>query len=142
MTSPLSDNTEGQDTRSVAARSIVRLSEWVDGSYPETMDPELVLRRRIGKLMEETGEVGRALGGYTGENPRKGFTHTRADVMGELLDVAITALGAWEHMDGNRGRSIEALTVKLDALLNRAGLGAEPMHMIRAYSYQPTPEEP
>jgi hypothetical protein len=90
----------------------------------------------VGKLMEETGEVGQALGGYTGENPRKGVTHSREDLMGELLDVAITALGAWEHMDGNRGRSGHALAVKLDSILNRAGLGAEPGHMIRGYSLE------
>lgn len=113
--------------------SIRRLSTWIDESYPAEMHPELVLRRRIGKLMEEGGEVGLALGGYTGENPRKGFTHTREDVMKELLDVAVTALGAWEHMDGNRGNAHLAVTVHLDFLLNRVGLGAEPAHMMRGY---------
>lgn len=116
----------------VAARSIKRLSLWIDGSYPEGMDAELVLRRRVGKLMEEVGEVGTALGGVTGENPRKGFTHTALELRDELLDVAITALGAWEHLDGNRGRSIAALTVKLDELMDRAGLVAEPGSMMRA----------
>lgn len=121
---------------SVISRSVARLSAWIDGSYPVEIDPELHLRRRIDKLMEEVGETGQSLGGYTGENPRKGVTHTREDVMGELLDVAVTALGAWEHMDGNRSRSALALAVKLDALLNRVGLGAEAGSMIRGYSLE------
>jgi NTP pyrophosphatase (non-canonical NTP hydrolase) len=99
------------------------------------MHPELVLRRRIDKLMEEVGETGQALGGYTGENPRKGVTHTADDVKSELLDVAVTALGAWEHMDGNRGRAGLALAVKLDDLLDRVKLGAEPGAMMRGGEY-------
>jgi len=118
------------------SESVRRLSGWIDESYPVGIDPELHLRRRIGKLMEEAGEVAKALGGYTGENPRKGFTHTREDVMKELLDVAVTALGAWEHMDGNRGNAPLAVTVHLDFLLNRAGLGAEPAHMMRGYQLE------
>jgi len=121
---------------SAASESLARLSAWIDSSYPTSMDAELVMRRRVDKLMEETGEVGQAIGGYYGENPRKGVTHTLDDVMGELLDVAVTALGAWEHADGNRGRSIEALTVKLDYLLNRVNLGAEPGHMMRAGAFK------
>jgi NTP pyrophosphatase (non-canonical NTP hydrolase) len=101
------------------------LSRWIDDSYERDgfdLDGETVLRRRIDKLMEEVGEVGQALGGYVGENPRKGFTHEKEDVMAELLDVAITALGAWEHMGGNRGDSGEALEDKLYRVLNRVGL--------------------
>jgi NTP pyrophosphatase (non-canonical NTP hydrolase) len=119
---------------SATAASLRRLSAWIDGSYDPGMVKELVLRRRVGKLMEEVGEVGTALGGVTGENPRKGVTHTESQLMDELLDVAITALGAWEHMDGNQGRSVHALSVALDRILNRAGLGAEPGHMIRSYT--------
>lgn len=118
------------------SESVRRLSSWIDDSYPAGIDQELHLRRRIGKLMEETGETAQALGGYTGENPRKGLTHTREDVMKELLDVAVTALGAWEHMDGNRGNSDLAVTVHLDFLLNRVGLGAEPAHMMRGYQLE------
>jgi NTP pyrophosphatase (non-canonical NTP hydrolase) len=117
--------------KSVLSESVRRLSQWIDDSYPDDMPEELVLRRRTGKLMEEAGEVASALGGYTGENPRKGVTHSRDDVMAELLDVAVTALGAWEHMDGNRGHAFFALTLKLDAILLRANLGPEPGSMLR-----------
>ncbi|MFF9085146.1 MazG-like family protein [Streptomyces sp. NPDC014991] len=49
---------------------------------------------RILKLSEEVGEVAEAVIGATGQNPRKGVTHTWDDVQAELCDVAITALVA------------------------------------------------
>ncbi|RPE44435.1 hypothetical protein EDD90_7679 [Streptomyces sp. Ag109_O5-1] len=55
--------------------------------------PEGVLLRIL-KLSEEVGEVAQAVIGATGQNPRKGVTHTWEDVQGELCDVAITALVA------------------------------------------------
>lgn len=53
--------------------------------------PEGVLLRIL-KLSEEVGEVAEAVIGATGQNPRKGVTHTWDDVQSELCDVAITAL--------------------------------------------------
>lgn len=123
---------------SVIGRSAARLSAWVDASYPAGMDPELVLRRRVDKVNVEAGEVGQALEGYTGENPRKGVFDTREHVMKELLDVASAALNAWEHMDGNRGRSGAALEAHFDFALNRVGIGAEPGHMMRGYAFAAT----
>ncbi|MFF5024574.1 MazG-like family protein [Streptomyces collinus] len=55
--------------------------------------PEGVLLRIL-KLSEEVGEVAEAVLGATGQNPRKGVTHTWEDVQSELCDVAITALVA------------------------------------------------
>ncbi|MFY4720089.1 MazG-like family protein [Streptomyces sp. LaBMicrA B280] len=49
---------------------------------------------RILKLSEEAGEVAEAVIGATGQNPRKGVTHTWDDVQAELCDVVITALVA------------------------------------------------
>ncbi|MBB1252882.1 hypothetical protein H3146_05810 [Streptomyces sp. OF3] len=46
---------------------------------------------RLMKLTEETGEVMQAYIGTTGQNPRKGTTHSRADVADELVDVIVTA---------------------------------------------------
>ncbi|WIE81393.1 MazG-like family protein [Curtobacterium sp. MCSS17_016] len=86
-----------------------RFSTWLDSTYPDGMHEDLVTHRRVGKLVEEVGEVTAAIGGYFGENPRKGTTHTLDDLQGELLDVAFAALGAWEHLDGNTGRAGTAL---------------------------------
>jgi hypothetical protein len=40
----------------------------------------------------------------------------------ELLDVALSALAAWEHVDGNRGRSMAALSGWIASRAERAGV--------------------
>lgn len=68
---------------------------WLDGNRPLTGEGgrEGVLLRIL-KLSEEVGEVSEAVIGATGQNPRKGVTHTWDDVQAELCDVVITALVA------------------------------------------------
>ncbi|WP_405862834.1 MazG-like family protein [Streptomyces sp. NBC_01515] len=46
---------------------------------------------RLMKVVEEAGEASAAYIGMTGQNPRKGTTHTAADVADELCDVIIAA---------------------------------------------------
>ncbi|MFD0305079.1 hypothetical protein [Streptomyces sp. NPDC127119] len=46
---------------------------------------------RLLKVTEEAGEAAAAYIGMTGQNPRKGITHSRADVADELCDVIIAA---------------------------------------------------
>ncbi|WP_230393383.1 MazG-like family protein [Plantactinospora alkalitolerans] len=53
---------------------------------------------RILKVTEEAGEAAGAWIGMTGQNPRKGVTHSLDDVAGELADVALTALVAIESL--------------------------------------------
>ena len=65
---------------------------WVDENRP--LDGQAGLLLRILKLSEEVGEVSEAVIGATGQNPRKGVTHTWDDVQAELCDVVITALVA------------------------------------------------
>ncbi|MCX4574646.1 MazG-like family protein [Streptomyces sp. NBC_01571] len=87
--------------------SIDRLHDWLDADRSREGHPhddrthvdrahdgreELLLR--ILKLSEEVGEVARAVIGATGQNPRKGTTHTWDDVRAELCDVVITGLVA------------------------------------------------
>ena len=45
--------------------------------------------------------------------------------MDELLDVAVTALGAYEHMAGHDGSALVALFAKIESVALRAGV-AEP----------------
>ncbi|MFE2062273.1 MazG-like family protein [Streptomyces sp. NPDC059467] len=75
--------------------------------------PEGVLLRIL-KLSEEVGEVAEAVIGATGQNPRKGVTHTWEDVQGELCDVAITALVALRTLtpdaEGVFGRHLTRVT--------------------------------
>ncbi|MGW3986448.1 MazG-like family protein [Streptomyces sp. NPDC004830] len=70
--------------------TIDTLSEWLDTNRPVEGREGLLLR--ILKLSEEVGEVAQAVIGVTGQNPRKGVTHTWEDVQAELCDVVVTAL--------------------------------------------------
>ncbi|MFF5367777.1 MazG-like family protein [Streptomyces sp. NPDC013187] len=72
--------------------NIDALYEWLDANRPVEGREGLLLR--ILKLSEEVGEVSQAVIGATGQNPRKGVTHTWEDVEAELCDVVITALVA------------------------------------------------
>lgn len=68
--------------------TIHRLVDWLDrqnGRSPHETTMRLL------KLVEEAGEVAQAYIGTIGQNPRKGVTHTAADVADELCDVIITA---------------------------------------------------
>jgi hypothetical protein len=103
--------------------NLIALSKWIDAGN-DHRDPEAITWGRLAKIMEEGGEVIEAYIGRTGQNPRKGVTHTTEDVLGELLDVAITALGAYEHLDNHRGESIRELSLKLTKLVERAGINA------------------
>lgn len=101
------------------------VSNWIDGSYGPDLDQEAHVRRRVDKIAEEFGEVTEAVGGWWGENPRKGVTHTKADVEYELLDVANAALGAYYHLtDGDS--PTRALSAHAVAVATRAGLLPEP----------------
>ncbi|MGC9499643.1 MazG-like family protein [Streptomyces sp. WG7] len=68
------------------------LWRWLETDQPVGGGEGLLLRML--KLSEEVGEVAEAVIGATGQNPRKGVTHTWEDVEAELCDVVITALVA------------------------------------------------
>jgi NTP pyrophosphatase (non-canonical NTP hydrolase) len=60
------------------------------------------------KLSEEAGEVAAAWIGYLGQNPRKGVTHSKEDVLSELADVAITAMVAIARLGGDPDSVVSA----------------------------------
>ncbi|MFC9060085.1 MazG-like family protein [Streptomyces sp. NPDC057074] len=68
------------------------LCAWLEADQPVGGREGLLLRML--KLSEEVGEVAEAVIGATGQNPRKGTTHTWEDVEAELCDVVITAMVA------------------------------------------------
>ena len=102
---------------------LAAISAWVD-DHPAnaTRDPEAQLWGRVAKIQEEAGEAIAALIGVTGQNPRKGVTHSIDDVAAELLDVALTALCAVEHIRGNDGSSTSALDDAVARVLDRSGI--------------------
>lgn len=107
----------------VRSEDIAALSRWVDDSPTYVgLDPEAALWRRTMKVAEEAGEVYRAVSGMLGENPRKGVTASREEVIDELLDCALAALAAVEHLTGNEGRSLGLFAGKVEFVTYRAGL--------------------
>lgn len=82
-------------------RAVESISSQVSGTYPAGLDAEAHLWRRCAKVNEEAGEVTEALLGVVGENPRKGRTAV-AVLEQELLDVAVAALGAVSHLNGDK----------------------------------------
>jgi NTP pyrophosphatase (non-canonical NTP hydrolase) len=118
MEEPQENATVGLDAFS---QGVVALSSWIDVGNAGR-HPEAATWARLSKIAEEAGEVVAAYIGATGQNPRKGMTHTIGDVEEELLDVALTALAALEHLRGHDGRSGSMLADKLTRTLERAGL--------------------
>lgn len=109
------------DTTEDLGPGLVALSRWIDGGNAGR-DPEAATWARLAKITEEAGEVVAAYIGATGQNPRKGVTHAIADVEDELLDVALTALTALEHVRGHDGQAMGLLADKLGRTLDRAGI--------------------
>ncbi|MFF8274989.1 MazG-like family protein [Streptomyces lateritius] len=72
--------------------TIDRLSSWIAAHHTLPHQQDVLLR--VLKLSEEVGEVAEAVIGATGQNPRKGASHTWQDVESELCDVIITAMVA------------------------------------------------
>jgi len=72
--------------------TITRLHAWLTAHQKLSPREEILLR--VLKLSEEVGEAAQAVIGATGQNPRKGTSHTWQDVEAELCDVIITAMVA------------------------------------------------
>lgn len=119
-TAPI-DTTTGQAPVEHATKALVGLSRWIDRGNAHR-DPEAIAWGRVAKIGEEFGEVMEAFIGYTGQNPRKGVTHTVFNVVDELLDVAVTALGAVEHLRDHDGQALRLLDEKIAAVATRAGV--------------------
>lgn len=104
--------------------ALTALSNWIDAGNSHR-DPEALTLHRLIKLAEEAGEVVTAVIGAYGANPRKGVTNGFDKVLDELLDVAVTALGAYEHIDGHRGQALQDLLRKIVWVADRAGVAVE-----------------
>jgi NTP pyrophosphatase (non-canonical NTP hydrolase) len=73
---------------------------------------------RILKVTEEAGEVAAAWIGATGQNPRKGITHTYGDVAAELADVVFTALVAIDSLGFDPADVVAACAAKVTGRLD------------------------
>lgn len=114
---------EQSDTLAEMARLNKNFSLFIDDDPANIFRPQEAQDwGRLAKICEEAGEVITAFIGMTGQNPRKGVHKTLDDLLGELMDVAVTALGAYEHMTGHQGVALVALHQKLRFISQRAGL--------------------
>lgn len=96
-------------------------SAWLD-SVPGIADETRVLSQIL-KVTEEAGEVAEAVIGATGQNPRKGFSHSWDDVAVELCDVVISALVALNRVSPDARR---VLAERVDYVYRRSvAAGAE-----------------
>lgn len=92
----------------LVSERLIELNKWID-STNKNRDPEAATWSRLAKIGEEYGETVAAYIGVTGQNVRKGVTHSVDDVAHELLDTAVTALLALEHLSSNRGDSLQMM---------------------------------
>jgi hypothetical protein len=114
--------TYDQAPATVAATSLVAISRWIDEAPRNAArDREAATWGRISKIGEEFGEVIAAFIAFTGQNPRKPQDSDALIGVGkELLDVALTALGAYEHLTDHQGLAIGDLFEHIEYVRDRA----------------------
>lgn len=96
----------------------VLAAKYKDEALDAGQDP---VQNQIVKLMEELGEVAQAFIGWSGQNHRKGYSHSIDDVISELADVVITAQVALITASANTGYSpISHYADKLHRVTSRA----------------------
>jgi len=103
---------------SVFYEQIAQANAWLDESNAG-MQSEVDDICRILKIAEEGGEAAQAYIGWIGQNPRKGKTHTREEVLDELADVAITAICAIQHFTLSASRTEGIVRRKMDKITKR-----------------------
>ncbi|MEU8964105.1 MazG-like family protein [Streptomyces sp. NPDC048491] len=81
--------------------TVAALHAWLTEESP--VPPEQQTLLRMLKLSEEVGEVAQAVIGATGQNPRKGVSHSWQDVQSELCDVIVTAMVALTALTADAG---------------------------------------
>ena len=100
---------------------IADITAWLDAANPADAHEDSM---RVLKLVEEAGEAAAAYIGMVGQNPRKGVTHTEDDLLGELADVALTALCAIQHFTRNTAVTRAVLATKVSRIMARSDIRA------------------
>lgn len=103
-------------------KAIAAITRWLDESNADIPGDDAM---RVLKLTEEVGEAAAAYIGATGQNPRKGVTHTMEDVYAELADVVVTALCAIQHFTQDPVKTRTIILEKIEFLMRRALIEAE-----------------
>jgi hypothetical protein len=98
------------------------ITKWLDDANEPGPHEDAM---RVLKLAEEVGEAVEAYIGFTGQNPRKGVTHTGLQFYHELIDVAVTALCALQHFTQDDKVTRAYVEARVRATVRRAGLVTE-----------------
>jgi hypothetical protein len=110
--------------RLVAA--VTRISYQLTAREPEAIAGLPATLLQAMKVQEEAGELAAAMIGLTGQNPRKGVTHTYDDAALEAVDVIMSALVFLQRI--RPGLVAEILGERLTFLEERAAaFGAPPV---------------
>jgi len=114
MSYPIDDTIDGQ--------ILTYVDEWLDDKvYQDYKEQPLAQDwARVSKISEELGEAIQCLIGVTGQNPRKGFTHTHEQLLQELADTAITAIFAIQHFTKQQSDTRQIIREKMNAIYRRA----------------------
>jgi NTP pyrophosphatase (non-canonical NTP hydrolase) len=98
--------------------SLANIDQWLDTKVSMEYKSQPLAQdwARIGKVIEELGEAIRAMVGYTGQNPRKGVTHSQQEMLDELADTAITAILAMLHFTKNAAEAKDLIQSKVRAI--------------------------
>jgi NTP pyrophosphatase (non-canonical NTP hydrolase) len=96
--------------------AVTAITAWLDNANPADPHEDCM---RVLKLVEEAGEAAAAYIGMVGQNPRKGVTHTREDLLNELADVAITALCAIQHFTQDPDETRDVVMAKTAGIIAR-----------------------
>lgn len=103
---------------------IKNIDKWLDDNVSEGYKAYPLGQdwARISKVIEELGESISKFIGYTGQNPRKGYTNDLDDVLEELADTAFTAILAMQHFTKDHKNTASILESKLQFIANRIGI--------------------
>ena len=106
---------------------MARINRWLETANGLSAHEDSM---RVMKVGEEFGEAVAAYIGMTGQNPRKGVTHTSDDLAAELADIAVTAMCALVDFcpgatDAYRAMIARAhLASKIDGIIKRSEIPA------------------
>jgi NTP pyrophosphatase (non-canonical NTP hydrolase) len=117
VTSMLGDLSDRCPARDLFAH-VADITAWLDASNPAGPHEDAM---RVLKLTEEAGEAAAAYIGMVGQNPRKGATHSLDDLLGELADVALTALCAIQHFTQSETATRALVDLRAAYVASRAG---------------------
>ncbi|MFJ6607857.1 MazG-like family protein [Streptomyces lydicus] len=117
------------DEPSAVWHTVDDLVRWLDRESALPVEQERLLR--ILKLSEEAGEVAQAVIGATGQNPRKGRTHSWDDVHSELCDVIVTAMVALRTLTPEARRVFEGHLERVAERVPAAPGGEVPARAVR-----------